>query len=160
MLPSLWTPMSEELSTLHRNIDQLFNRFFGPMEGVLSRTASSTQAGWYPAIECYTEDGEVHVNCLIPGVDPQHVHVSVLGNQPTIRGERPWDEKLAQSRRYFFREFPYGSFERTIVLPENVDADKVHAKFVHGVLQVTLPASGAVAPKRIEIQMGEPALTS
>jgi HSP20 family protein len=157
MLPSLWRPLSEELGTLHRSIDELFSRFFGPMEGMFGRPAAGTAAAWYPALECYTENGEVHVNCLLPGVDPQHVHVSVMGNQLTIKGERPWDEKLAQNRRYFFREFPYGTFERTIVLPENVDADKVQAKFVNGVLQVTLPASAAIAPKRIEIQAGEPA---
>lgn len=159
MLPSLWTPMSEELGTLHRNIDQLFNRVFGAMEGVFGRTPSVGQTAWYPAIECYTEDGEVHVNMLLPGVDPQHVQVTALGNQLTIRGERPWDEKKAQSRNYFFREFPYGHFERTIVLPEGVDPNRVSAKFHNGVLQITLPASAAIAPKRIEIQAGEPALT-
>lgn len=155
MLPSLWSSWSEDLSTLHRHIDQLFSRFFGPMEGFFGRAPAATTAMWYPALECYTEDGEVHVNVLVPGIDPEHVNVSVLGNQLTIRGERPWDEKLAQSRRYFFREFPYGSFERTVVLPENVDADKVHAKYVNGILQITMPATGAIAPKRIEIQAGE-----
>jgi HSP20 family protein len=155
MLPSLWTPMSEELGTLHRNIDQLFNRFFGPMEGAFGRTSPTAQAAWYPAIECYTENDEVHVNVLVPGCDPQHVQLTVLGNQLTIRGERPWDEKLAQSRRYFYREFPYGSFERTVVLPEHVDPNKVHAKYHNGVLQITLSASGALAPKHIEIQAGE-----
>jgi len=150
--------MSEELGTLHRNIDQLFNRVFGAMEGTFGRTPSVAQAAWYPAIECYTEDGEVHVNMLLPGVDPEHVQVTALGNQLTIRGERPWDEKKAQSRNYFFREFPYGRFERTIVLPESVDPIRVHAKFHHGVLLVPLPASAAIAPHRIEIQAVEPAL--
>jgi HSP20 family protein len=159
MLPSLWAPMSEELTTLHRNIDQLFNRVFGSMEGSFSRPPAPAQASWYPAIECYTEDGEVHVNMLIPGVDAEHVQVTALGNQLTVRGERLWDEKKAQSRNYFFREFPYGSFERTIALPEGVDPNRVHAKFHHGVLQITLPASAAMAPKRIEIQAGAPALT-
>ena len=159
MLPSLWAPMSEELGTLHRNIDQLFNRVFGPMEGAFGRTPASAQAAWYPAIECYTENGEVHVNMLLPGVDAEHVQVTALGNQLTVRGERPWDEKRAQSRSYFFREFPYGHFERTIVLPEGVDPNRVQAKFHNGVLQLTLPASAAIAPKRIEIQAGQAALT-
>jgi HSP20 family protein len=159
MLPSLWAPMSEELNTLHRNIDQLFNRVFGSMEGSFSRAPAPAQAFWYPAIECYTEDGEVHVNMLIPGVDAEHVQVTALGNQLTVRGERLWDEKKAQSRNYFFRDFPYGSFERTIVLPEGVDPNRVHATFHNGVLQITLPASAAMAPKRIEIEAGAPALT-
>jgi HSP20 family protein len=160
MLSSLWAPMSEELSTLHRNIDQLFNRVFGSMEGAFGRTALPAQASWYPALECYTENGEVHVNMLIPGVDAEHVQVTALGNQLTVRGERPWDEKKAQSRNYFLREFPYGYFERTIALPEGVDPDRVHATFHNGVLQITLPASSAIAPKRIEIQAGAPALTT
>jgi HSP20 family protein len=159
MLPSLWAPMSEELSTLHRNIDQLFNRVFGSMEGTFSQTPAPTQASWHPAIECYTEDGEVHVNMLIPGVDSEHVELTTLGNQLTVKGERLWDEKKAQSRNYFFREFPYGYFERTIVLPEGVDPNRVHAKFHNGVLQITLPASAAIASKRIAIQADAPALT-
>ena len=160
MLPSLWNPMSEELGTLHRNIDQLFSRVFGPMEGAFGRTPASAQAAWYPAIECYTENGEVHVNMLIPGVDAEHVEVTALGSQLTIRGERLWDEKKAQSRNYFYREFPYGRFERTVVLPEGVDPNRVHAKFNNGVLCITLPASASVSPRRIEIHQGERALSS
>ncbi|RMF92470.1 MAG: Hsp20/alpha crystallin family protein [Nitrospinota bacterium] len=157
MLPTMWRPLSEEIRSLQRTVDDLFNRFFAPVEGTWSRTFSPAQSAWYPRLEAYTEDGTMHVNVLIPGVDPEHVQVSVAGNQLTIKGERPWDEKAAQSRNYFFQEIPYGQFERTIILPENVDADKVHAKFHHGILEITLPASAAIAPKKIEIEAGEAA---
>jgi hypothetical protein len=52
---------------------------------------------------------------------------------------------------HHFRAFSYRSFERTIVLPEGVDPNHVRAKFHNGVLQITLPTSAAMAPKRIEI---------
>jgi hypothetical protein len=59
---------------------------------------------------------------------------------------------------HHFRAFSYRSFERTIVLPEGVDPNHVRAKFHNGVLQITLPTSAAMAPKRIEIQVGAPGI--
>lgn len=154
MLPTMWKPLSEDLWTLHRSIDDLFNRFFAPMEKSFSM-AKSFQAAWYPAVESYTTDGTLHVDVHLPGVDPKQVHISALGNELTISGERLWNEEWNQNRQYFFREIPYGRFERTIRLPENVEAEKVYAKFQDGVLHITLPVSSAIAPKKIPIETGE-----
>jgi HSP20 family molecular chaperone IbpA len=60
---------------------------------------------------------------------------------------------------HHFREFPYSSYEGTIVLPEGDDPNRVHAKFHNGVLQITLPTSAAMTPKHIEMEAGTLALT-
>lgn len=161
MLPIMWKQLNQDLWTLHRNVDELFNRFFGPMEGQFTwmfSTGSTQPATWYPAVESYTADGEFHINVHLPGVDPKQIQIRTLGKELLISGERPWQEEWEKSRQYFFREVPYGRFERTISLPEHVDDQKIRAKFQDGVLQITLPVSSAVAPKKIAIESAEAAI--
>jgi HSP20 family protein len=158
MLPTMWKSMSNDLWTLHRDIDDLFNRFFAPMERSFSQlfsTPTSQQAAWYPAVESYTTEGELHVDVHLPGVNLKGVQINAFGKELTISGERPWEEQWEKSRQYYFREIPYGRFERKILLPIEVDADKVHAKFQDGVLHITLPVPSTIAPKKIEIETGE-----
>ena len=70
-----WNP-NEELSTWHRDIDELFGRFFGRNEGSV--------AGWVPRMETYRKDNEYVVRLDLPGVNPNEVEVQAEGNQLTI----------------------------------------------------------------------------
>jgi HSP20 family protein len=134
---------------LHREIDDLFSRFFGQPAGV---AAESAVTAWWPAVESWTSDGTLHVRVALPGVEPKDVEVSVTDNVLTIKGER---KHRSESRdgSYFLRELGYGAFERSLVLPEGVDPAKVTAKYTNGMLEIALPAPLAVAPKKVEIQV-------
>ena len=106
---------------------------------------------WVPAIESHVEDGNLIVKVDIPGIDPKEVSISVTDNQLTIEGERK-HEKKEEKGDYFYRELAYGKFSRTMTLPAGVEADKVKATCKDGVLQITMPAPKALAPKRIQVQ--------
>lgn len=146
-----WSPFSS-MFQMHRDLDELFGRVLGH-EGVPAPYRSETApVNWWPAVESYTKDGEIHVRVALPGVDPKDVEVTVSDDHLTIRGERKSrTEEKAGGR--FVREFAYGSFERTLALPDGIDAGKVKAKFTNGMLDLTMPAPVAVVPKKVDIQI-------
>ena len=70
----------------------------------------------------------------------------------TITGERSLQRE--EQTEQHLSEFGYGRFERSFTLPDHVDADRVGAKFEHGMLEITLPMAEAAKPRRIEIAGG------
>ena len=93
-----WNP-SDELSSWHRDIDDLFGRFFGRPE--------TSVGGWVPRIETYCKDNEYVLRLDLPGVDPKDVQINAEGNSLSISGERRTEEKGQD-----YRETSYGKFER------------------------------------------------
>ena len=74
----------------------------------------------------------------------------VENNVLTIRGERPFDQKVAQEN-YHRLERSFGTFSRSFALPMTIDADKIHAEYRDGILNLRLPKSERAKPKRIQI---------
>jgi HSP20 family protein len=150
-----WAPYGSVFQ-LHREIDDLFSRFFGPGRGSASTRESERtvayESPWWPAVESGVSEGTLWVRVALPGVDPKDVEVSVTENVLTVKGHRKAEHE-AKDANYFVREFAYGTFERSLDLPEGVDPGKVNAKFANGMLEITMPAPVAVAPKKIEIQV-------
>jgi HSP20 family protein len=110
------------------------------------RTAPS-----YPAINVWTnEDGAV-VTAEMPGVNPENIDISVVGDSLTLSGERN-PESLEEGDKYHRRERGYGKFNRTFQLPFKVEADNVDALFENGILHLSLPRAEADKPKKITVK--------
>jgi HSP20 family protein len=133
-------------------LDDLLASFLGANSAPGPYRAESEPVAWWPAVESYAKDGDLHVRVALPGVDPKDVEVTVSDDHLTIRGERKAKTEEKNGGRYM-REFAYGSFERTFSLPEGIDPGKVVAKFTNGMLDLTMPAPVAVVPKKVEIQI-------
>ncbi|HEY7140867.1 MAG TPA: Hsp20/alpha crystallin family protein [Methylomirabilota bacterium] len=136
---------------MHRELDDLVGRFLGH-ETDPATYRTETEPTWWPAVESYAKGGDLHVRVALPGVDPKDVEVTVSDDCLTIRGERKSKTEEKDGGRYV-REFAYGSFERTLAIPEGIDPGKVQAKFGNGMLDLTMPAPVAVVPKKVEIQI-------
>ena len=134
-----WNP-AEELSSWHRDIDELFGRFF-------DRPENSVRS-WVPRVETYRKDNEYIVRADLPGVDPKDVNVQAEGNVLTITGERKNEEKGPEYQETF-----YGKFERQLALPQGVEADKIAARYEHGVLEIRVPLPAQLAGRKIPIQI-------
>src|SRR5262245_22742570 len=137
---------------IHRELDDLLNRFLGqdaPYQPVKDAVA------WWPAVESYAKGGDLHVRVALPGVDPKDVEVTVSDDYLTIRGERKAKTEERDGR--YVRELAYGSFERTLAIPEGSDPGRVQAKFAHCMLELTRPAPVVVVPKKVEIQIEDSA---
>jgi HSP20 family protein len=126
--------------TLNRAFDEAFNGTLG------SRV-------WVPAMDVAERGDAYIVHTELPGVRPEQVEVSFEQNVLTVRGSKPatFDSNTEGELRVFAAERVHGSFERSVRLPEFVDADRINAKFDHGVLTITVPKAEAAKPRRIEI---------
>lgn len=138
-----WEPM-REMMTLREAMDRLFDEAF-------TRPLSLSGVSALPAIDMYQTPDEVVVKAALPGLKADDVQISVTGDLLTLRGEfKQEDEK--KEATYHIREHRYGAFERTIMLPTDVQTEKAKADFENGVLTITLPKAEAVKPKTITIK--------
>ena len=103
---------------------------------------------WVPRMETYRKDSDYVVRVDLPGVDPNDVHVQAEGNFLTITGERKSEEKGPEYREAF-----YGKFERRIALPQGLEAEKITARYEHGVLEIRVPVPAQLAGRKVPIQI-------
>jgi len=106
----------------------------------------------YVRIEDFVEDGTYVLRAEMPGIDPdKDLAIDVEGDVLTIKGERQGEH---QDRHR--HEFHYGSFSRSVTLPQNADVDAVTAEYKDGVLELRVPCEGtAPEAKRIPVQRAE-----
>ncbi|MDN3510149.1 MAG: Hsp20/alpha crystallin family protein [Candidatus Jettenia sp. CY-1] len=105
----------------------------------------------FPQIIVSINDENIIVRAELPGVKTADLNIQVVDEVLTIKGERkPATE--TQKINYLRRERDYGTFARSIMLPERVDIEKVAASYKNGVLTVKLPKSAEAKPKQIEIK--------
>lgn len=101
-------------------------------------------------IEEYAEDGKYVVRAELPGLDPEKdIHVSAERGQLLLTAERKQHE---HGRGH--SEFHYGSFSRTLPLPVGARANDISARYVDGILEVTVPAPESTDAKPIQIEIG------
>jgi len=135
-------------------------RDFGDMQAEVNRIfdgflGRSTQAGgmeraWAPALDMYETKDALMVVAELPGLEEKDIHLSIIGDALSVRGERKVNHEVKQEN-YYRGERWYGKFERSIPLPMPVQADKVTAKYRDGVVTITLPKVEEIRPKEIKI---------
>jgi HSP20 family protein len=106
-----------------------------------------------PRVDVKDEDNHVVVSAELPGIDQKDIDVTVTRDSVRISGEKKQEEEKKE-RGYYRRETSYGSFERVIDLPSEIDENKADAQFSKGVLTIRLPKSeqAQAKQKRIEIK--------
>jgi HSP20 family protein len=136
--PFSWTPLRE----FQEEMMLIRERFAAGHHPALAST--------YPPLNIWGDSDNVYAEAELPGMQLEYLEIYVTEeNQLTIQGER---RKLELDKGVWYgQERGIGQFSRTIMLPVKVDADKVEARFEHGVLLVTLPKSEAAKPRRISV---------
>ena len=145
MLVSRWDPATRTWGDARR-LRQDMNRLFSTIGQQLPRLAPG-----YPQLNVWQDGDSLYAEAELPGMDLQDLEIYVTGgDQLTIKGDR----KLPEHGEgvWLRRERPFESFERTLMLPIDVDADKVQARLTHGVLTLTLPKSESAKPKKIKVE--------
>jgi len=118
----------------------------------LARWVEEDVMEWVPALDVSETDDAIEVQTELPGVDPDHVDVSLSGDLLTIRGEKK-SESEEKKRDYHRIERSYGSFSRTVRVPSSVDPDKVEASYKDGVLTVTMPKREEAKAQTVKIKV-------
>jgi len=139
-----WEP-ARDMMTLREAMDRLFDDAF-------TRPLSLSGNGWsVPAVDMYQTDNEIVVKAALPGIKADEVQINITGDVLTLKGEVKQQEDVKE-KAYHIHEQRWGTFERTLVLPANVVADKAKADFENGILTITLPKAEEAKPKTISIK--------
>ena len=141
-------------SELDRMFDEPWTLFRWPS----AELASPEGPIWAPKVDVVTKDNKLITRVDLPGMKKEDVQVQVNDGFLTLSGERKKETKEEKDNVYR-EEREYGSFCRTVPLPNGVKADDVKATFNNGVLEVTIPLPAAAAPngRKIPIQDAAPA---
>ena len=102
------------------------------------------------AIDVRTTPDSLVVEAALPGVKPEDVEISMLGDTLTISG-RTSEEKSSEEDGYTYREIRRGSFSRTLTLPRGVKSDAAEANFDNGLLRLSFPKAEEAKPRQIRI---------
>jgi HSP20 family protein len=143
-----WDPFRGAISlreAIDRLLEEPFARPFSgwPLSGVEAQPL---------ALDLYETDDNLVVETSLPGINPDDVEISIVGNTLTIKGETEHEAEKEEKGRYHYRERRYGAFQRSIILPTGVNTDAAEAVFKDGVLKLTLPKVEEAKSKRIEVK--------
>ena len=141
-----WDPI-RELDSLQGDMNRLFDRFF---EG---RAPNGAGRRWVPAMDLVETGEDFVLRADLPGMSQGDVKIELEDNVLTVSGERK-AENEEKGEGYHRVERAFGSFSRSLTLPQGVDTDRVEANFDKGVLEVRIPKPAEAKPTRVQIGKG------
>jgi HSP20 family protein len=147
----LRTLVNVEPTTDFRSFEELFERLFGSPSRPVPGTATLP-------IDVVERDGNLLVKAAVPGVNPEELEITVEKNVLSIRGESKHDVKQ-ETDKVYRREVSYGSFSRSLRLPENLNLEAIDAQFSNGIVTVTIPRIPEPKPQslRVPVKVSEKA---
>jgi HSP20 family protein len=126
----------------------------------MSTLAGATTPGngqssnWLPAVDVWETDNEVVLSFDLPGIPEDKITVELDDNVLTVSGERERTQEHTSERFYRF-ERRFGTFSRTIALPQGIDQQQIKADYHDGVLEVRVAKPEQSKPRRIQIGGGD-----
>lgn len=115
----------------------------------LTRTKPAEEEGQL-TVDVYQTENEIIIKSTVAGVTADDLDISITNDMATIKGKRKSDEKVKTSD-YYYQELYWGSFSRSIILPEEIDADNAKATMKNGVLTLRLPKLAKSRIKKVRI---------
>ncbi|MGZ4334912.1 MAG: Hsp20/alpha crystallin family protein [Gaiellaceae bacterium] len=136
-----WDPL-RDAAVMHTELSRLMN-------GLFEGSGRETQA-WVPTLDVWETDDAVHYAFDLPGIPKDKIAIEVEDGALTVSATREREQKVEGDRFQRF-ERRYGSFSRTVGLPQGISEEEIKARYEHGVLEISVPKPEQVKPKRIEI---------
>ncbi len=141
-----WNPFREMVG-LRDAVNSLLRESFVPPNGARSERGA---AAFTLPLDITEAENDFMVRASMPGIKPEDVQTTILGDTLMIRGEsKAGAEQKGQN--WLVRERRSGSFQRSVSLGTPINADKASAQFEQGVLTLTLPKSEQARPKQIKV---------
>ena len=140
-----------------KNIQDPFVNFRNEMERVFDdffslRPTELFDSEWVPSIDVDEDEKNVYVRAEIPGIEEKDIDVTLEENILTISGEKK-EEHEEKDKKHWLRESRFGSFQRSVALPEGIKAESAKAKFKKGVLDIEIEKTEKSKPKSIKIDV-------
>jgi HSP20 family protein len=140
-----------------REFASLQNEMARLVNGVFEGNSQTNQA-WSPAVDVWETESELVYAFDLPGIPEDKISVELEDNALTVSAEREREEEVEGERFYRF-ERRFGSFSRTIGLPQGTTDDKIHADYKNGVLEIHVSKPEQPKPRRIQIGATEDGAT-
>ena len=134
-----WDPF-REMTQVQNHVNRLVDQVWG-----------GRQESWLPAVDVFDTQEAVVLKAELAGMDPDDIQIEVEDNVLTIKGERKFEEEVDEGR-YYRVERRFGSFQRSLALPQGVKADEIVAGYEDGILTLTVPKAPEQKPQRIEVK--------
>ena len=138
-----WDPL-REAAAMHTELSRLMNGLF---EGPARQSQS-----WVPTLDVWETESTVVYAFDLPGLSQDDIAIEVEEGSLTVSAARERSQEI-DSERFHRLERRYGSFSRTVGLPQGVAEDQIKAAYTNGVLEITVPKPEQQKPKRIEISV-------
>ncbi|MDX1689234.1 MAG: Hsp20/alpha crystallin family protein [Candidatus Promineifilaceae bacterium] len=146
-----------EMLNLRDQMDRLFEDTFSLFPS--TQTRFQTPRIWGLDMDVSETDEAYIVKVAVPGITPEELDITLTNNVLTIKGElESAEEQEEEGEVYHMRELRYGSFSRSLTLPERVNADDVEAHVENGILTVFIPKSEESKPKQIPVDSDQKAI--
>jgi HSP20 family protein len=140
-----WDP-AREVAAMHTELSRLMNGLF---DGAASGAGRPTQS-WVPTMDVWETGDSVYYAFDLPGLSEDQISIEVEDGALTVSATR---ERSAEATSEGFQRFErrYGTFSRTVGLPQGVSDDAIQASYAHGSLEIRVPKPEQTKPKRISI---------
>jgi HSP20 family protein len=138
---------------LRSEFDDFWKTFTEPFDGFRNRLPAMFHARNFPPMNVSESENHFTVALELPGMDVKDISIEVMGNQLQISGERKWEEEK-KGKEYHRVESQYGSFSRSLTLPENLrlDRESIEATFQKGILEIKVPKLEPTPAAKIPIK--------
>ncbi len=145
-----WEPAAE-LNSIQNEMNRLFNSLF---DTPVRAASTEPTRRWVPAMDLIETEDHYVLRADLPGLSEQDVNIEFESNVLTVSGERR-SEHTEHKQGYRRVERAYGSFSRSLTLPEGINPDAVRAHFDRGVLEVSIPKPEQIKPRKVTIAVGD-----
>ncbi len=137
----------QELKEFRSDFRNLLDDFFN------LEPSGLVQNAWNPAVDLKEDEKGIHLSVEVPGMDEKDINISVENNSLVISGEKKELHEEKGKNGYYYSECSYGSFSRTIALPEGIKSDKAKALYKNGVVKIDFPKPEVKEAKKIKIDV-------
>jgi len=141
--PTFDNPFSD-FDQLRRQMLRLFDTMAGDASGDVG-------VGVFPPMNITQDDENFYLRAEVPGIKPEELSISANRNRISVGGKREI-QREPERVSYHRKERAEGAFNRTVTLPTEVDAERVDAKYVDGILTLTLPKAEESKPRQIMVR--------
>lgn len=131
--------------------DLFGKRFSDIMDEFFSDAVANRRSSFSPGIDISETETQYVIDVELPGIEKKDIDLNIENNRLTISGERKF-EKTEDGKQYHRVETSYGTFSRSLQLPENVNPDSIKASYKDGILNVSIDKSEEKLKKQIEIK--------
>lgn len=133
------------------DFDQVRREMLRLLDTVAGETSGDVSAGVFPPMNITQDDDNFYLRAEVPGIKPNELSISAVRNRVSLAGKREI-QREHERVSYHRKERAEGSFNRTVTLPTEVDAERVDARYADGILTLTLPKAEEAKPRQITVR--------